>query len=204
MFAPLVLLLTSAPPLPPLPSLESAPSESIGAGAERRALAAAARGDPPIADVQRAAARTAEASGEERAHRDRARAAALLPRVTAEVRLDDRSYRVVGLQSSGEVDYSRQAPGWNAGVRATWDLAALVAPPESRINASGLLERARRRDAAVRTATALYFERRQLRLALELEPPAAPAMRAAARLEIERLAAELDALTGGAFTRASR
>lgn len=195
----LLILLASAP----AGSTEPAPMPDP-VWPVRRALAAASRGDPPIGDVQRAAARCAEALEGDRAVAERARAAALLPRVTAEVRFDDRSYRVVGLQSSGEVDYSRYAPGWVAGVRATWDLAALVSPPELRPTAKGLLERARRRDAAVRSATALYFERRRLRLALELSPPAAAADRAAAELAVERLTAELDALTAGAFSEERR
>jgi hypothetical protein len=196
----LPLLLASVPS--PAPA-ERSPSEDPILPA-RRALVAAARGDPPVAEVQRAAGRCAETLEGERDVLDRARVAALLPQVTAEVRVDDRSYRVTGLQSSGEVDYSRYAPGWYAGLRATWDLAALVSPPGVRPTARGLLDRARRRDAAVRSATALYFERRRLRLGLELSPPAAAAERAARELEVERLAAELDALTGGAFTRGQR
>jgi hypothetical protein len=164
----------------------------------RRGLAIAARGDPEIAEVQEAAARWAEplAPGNGSA----ARAAALLPRLTAEFRVEDRSYRVSGVQGSGEVDYTRQAPGWRAGLRATWDLAALVSPPAERVDAKGALDRARRRDEAVKRATSLYYERRALRLALALTPPTSPAERAAAELEVERLAAELDALTGGGFT----
>jgi hypothetical protein len=166
----------------------------------RRALAAASRGDPAIAEVQAAAARCADPQALGAASTARSRAAALLPRLTAEFRFDERSYRVTGLQGTGEVDYARYAPGWLASVRATWELSALVAPPAERVDAKGTLDRARRRDEAVRKATALYFERRQLRIALVLAPPAAPLERAAAELEIERLAAELDALTGGAFT----
>ena len=164
----------------------------------RRGLAVAARGDPEIAAVQAAAARWADpiAHGSGSV----ARAAALLPRLTAEFRVDERSYRVMGLQGSGEVDYTRQAPGWRAGIRATWDLAALVSPPAERVDAKGALDRARRRDEAVKRATELYYERRALRLALVLSPPTVPADRAAAELEVERLAAELDALTGGGFT----
>jgi len=161
----------------------------------RRALAASSRGDPAIAEVQAAAARCADPRPQAAS-----RAAALLPRLTAELRFDERSYRVTGLQGTGEVDYAHYAPGWLAGVRATWELSALVTPPAERVDAKGALDRARRRDEAVRKATALYFDRRQLRIALALAPPAAPLERAAAELEIERLAAELDALTGGAFT----
>jgi hypothetical protein len=170
----------------------------------RIGLARASRGDPRIAEVQAAAARCADAPASDDAGVARSRMAALLPRLTAELRFDDRSYRVTGLQGAGEVDYERQAPGWLAGVQATWELAALVSAPAERIDAKGLLDRARRREEAVRKATALYFERRRLRLTLELDPPAAALERAGAELELERLAAELDALTGGAFTGGER
>lgn len=193
----LISALQSAPPG------ERPPLEEIDRVA-RRKLASAARGDPDVSEVQAAAARCADPAAVDRAAVARAKSAALLPRVTAEVRFDDRSYRVVGHQGSGDVDYAREAPGWYASLRATWDLAALAAPPVERLTAKGLLERARRRDAALRSATTLYYERRRLRLALELEPPVDPAERAAATLEIERLGAELDALTCGAFTQALR
>lgn len=193
------MLLAATPPAPPA---DGAPAGEV-AWLARRKLAASSRGDPPIAYVQEAAARWADPLSRDRGAQARARAAALLPRVTAEVRFDERSYRVVGLQSAGEVDYSRYAPGWFAGLRATWDLGALVAPA-GKITEKGLLDRARRRDEAVRAATALFYERRRLRLVLEQDPPAEAGARAEAELEIERLAAELDALTGGAFTEGRR
>lgn len=198
---PIVMTLLTSAALQATPDASGRPpllSPDDLAAVAHRGLAVASRGDPAIAEVQEAAARWAEP----RAHGDpsAARAAALLPRLTAEFRVEDRSYRVSGLQGSGEVDYTRQAPGWRAGVRATWDLAALASPPSERIDAKGALDRARRRDDAVRRATALYFERKALRLALALNPPTVASERAAAELEIERLAAELDALTGGRFS----
>jgi hypothetical protein len=127
--------------------------------------------------------------------------AALLPRITAEYRQDERSYRVVGLQGSGEVDYLRLAPGTAFAVRATWDLGALVAAPGELAAAAEAAARARRREEAVKRATDLFYERRRLRLELLVAPPATALERAAAELEVERLGAELDALTGGLLTR---
>jgi hypothetical protein len=43
----------------------------------------------------------------------------------------------------------------------------------------------------------LYYERRRERLALLVDPPAGTLERAEAELRVERLGAELDALTGG-------
>lgn len=197
-----MLLVTSlllAAATQPAPSPEDRlPAESPAAIA-RRGLAAAARGDPAIDEVQAAAVRCSDPMGAEGAVVARSRFASLLPRLSAEVRFDQRTYRVVGLQGTGEVDYARYAPGWLAAVKATWDLGGLVSPPAERTDAKGILSRARRRDDALRTVTALYYERRGRRLAFELGPPAAPGERAAALLEIERLAAELDAITCGAF-----
>ncbi len=46
-------------------------------------------------------------------------------------------------------------------------------------------------------AAQLYFERRRLRLALALAPPADPAARAEAELRVAEITARLDAATGG-------
>lgn len=163
-----------------------------------RALAALAAGEPPIAEVQEAAARTADLQAPEaEGFARRARAAALLPRLTAEVRRDERSYRVVGLQSSGEVDYRHLSPGSAVLLRATWELGELVAAPGELAAAAASEARARRRLEAVRRATALFYERRKAQLELLLAPPERALARAEAELEVERLAAELDALTGG-------
>jgi hypothetical protein len=56
----------------------------------------------------------------------------------------------------------------------------------------------------VRRATAAYFERRRARLALLLAPPEGALARAEAELRIERLAAELDALTAGLLSGRTR
>jgi len=190
---PLLLALLSDPPV-----TEPSPGGDAPLLARRRLLSSS-RGDPAIADVQAAASRCADPLAGGRRDVARARSAALLPNVTAELRFDDRSYRVVGQQTSGAVDYARLAPGWSASVRATWDLAGLVSPQSGRLTAKGLLDAAQRRDQAVKGATSLYFERRRRRLALASTPPSDPGAWAAAELEVERLGAELDALTCGAF-----
>ena len=128
---------------------------------------------------------------------ERARIAALLPRFTVEVRRDERTSRIVGLQTAGEVDYQHLSPGSSIALTATWELGELVAARGELAAAQAGQERARRRAEAVRRATTLYFERRRERLALLLEPPEGALERAEAELRVERLGAELDALTGG-------
>lgn len=163
-----------------------------------RALARLAAGEPPIGEIQDAAARTADRQvSEAEGFARRARAAALLPRLTVEVRRDERSYRVVGQQTSGDVDYRHVAPGSAVLLRATWELGELVAARGELAAANAAEARARRRAEAVRRATAAFYERRRAQLALLLAPPESPLEYAEAELRIDRLAAELDALTGG-------
>ena len=49
----------------------------------------------------------------------------------------------------------------------------------------------------MRRATAVFYERRRERLALLLAPPEVALARAEAELQVDRLGAELDALTDG-------
>lgn len=185
----------TSPPLRPAPPPAAEPDPLDDA---YRTLARATAGEPAVAEVQAAAGRRAADAFPAPEGAARARLAALLPRFTAEFRSDQRSYRVAGLQSSGEVDYVRSSPGQEIALRATWELSALLtpAPPPS---AAGASERARRRDEAAQRATELWFERRRLQLTLLLDPPAAPLARAELELEIARRTAELDVLTGGLF-----
>jgi hypothetical protein len=193
----LVLLATVA-----APSAATIPPPEVDA---LRALGAISAGEPGIAEVQQAAAREAERDAPDvEGFPQRSRLAALLPRLTAEYRKEERSYRVVGLQGSTEVDYERFNPGTAFVLRATWDLGTLVAARGEVQAASAAAARAERRDLAVRRATAAFFERRRAMLALLLEPPATALARAAAELAVDRLTAELDALTGGLFAREPR
>jgi hypothetical protein len=201
------LLLSLALSLPPSPfappaSPGGAPPPFLAAEREAlRALAALEGGEPGIGEVQEAAARAAAgAVGEARGFARRARLGALLPRVTAEIRREDHSSRVVGLQGSGEVDYLRLAPATSWAFRATRDLGELVAARGELQGAAAAGERAKRRADAVRRATALFYERRRAQAALLLAPPDAALDRAEAELEVERLGAELDALTDGLFS----
>jgi hypothetical protein len=199
-------LLTAALAVAPAPAPPD--PEAIRRVSERdalRALAAAGAGEPPIEEVQEAAARAADrAVPEASGFAGRARTAALLPRLTVEVRRDERSTRVVGLQTAGEVDYQNLSPGGAISITATWDLGELVAARGELAAGQAEAERARRRAEAVRRATALYYERRRERLVLLVDPPPGVLERAEAELRVERLGAELDALTGGLLSGRSR
>lgn len=202
MTAPALLLplaLLAPPDLAPRPPAAHPPEAEAF-----RALAAAAAGGPDIQDVQAAAAREAERAFElaEGGHRP-TRLAALLPRLGAEVRIDRTSSRVVGFQGSGEVDYLRLEPGAAVILRASWDLGGLAGPRGEAAGASRIA-RARGREAAVRRATDLFYARRRALVALLLAPPASSLARAEAELEVDRLGAELDAVTGGLLSRGGR
>jgi hypothetical protein len=171
--------------------------------AAARLLARAAGAEPSALEVQRAAATVAATPGAA-SWRRRARLAALVPRVSAELRVDDRSYRMVGLTSSAEVDYTRYTPTSAVALRLTWDLPeAVFAETELRAAAQAQLA-ARLRAEAVERATRLYFERQRLRLAVVAEPPESPRQRAEQELRLEELAAELDVLTGGLYSGGAR
>ncbi len=188
----LLALLLLAPP--------AAPVAAVPAPDPAKLLARFTISEPSVAAVQAAAAHHAEAATPDPAGlARRRRMSALLPRITAEVRHEERDYRVVGLQGTSEVDYLRSSPGTSVALHATWELGDLVAATGEAAAAAAALARAKRRDEAVGKATALHFERRLRLLALLADPPPDARARVQAELELARVTAELDALTGGLF-----
>ncbi len=201
--AALALLLASARP-PPAPD-DVRSSRSAAEAAEIQAavlLARLADGEPPVEEVQRAAAAEARIDVEElEAWRRRARRAPWLPRLTAEVRHDERSYRVVGFTGSSETDTLRISPGTSVRLHASWDLDALVFNGNEIRAAEAASALGRRREERVERATRLWHERRRLRLSLLLSPPEGARERAEREMELDRVTAELDAVTGGLYRR---
>jgi hypothetical protein len=174
-----------------------------------RALAAA---DPPI-DALRAAASALALTEPDRARSlvTRARFAGWLPEVRG--RVDRRFARAesvdlgssvttplapVGIDSDNDVRYE---------LRATWDLARLVFnPDEIGAHFQALRSGDARRDIES-LVIRLYFERRRLKVELSAADATATGMPLSGmklELRIEEIEAELDALTGGVFTRLSR
>lgn len=182
---------TAAPAQPPL-----------GARDVPRLLAQLAASDPPVEEVQRAAALRAAAGPEEAASwRARARWAALLPSVSASYSHAERSTRTLGLTTTAEVDLLRLTPTDEVGVRLSWNLPELVFAEAELRTADAAARAARRRAQAVERAMRLYFQRRELIAALWLAPPDDARARAAAELAVDEVTAELDFLTGGLFGR---
>lgn len=201
----LVLLAVTPPARHDSGVISQRPSPAASLVAEARAaqlLARLADGEPGVEEVQRAAAAGARADPEELdGWRRRAGRAAWLPRLSAEVRREDRTYRIFGLTGSGEVDYLRAAPGTVAAVRAVWELDALIFAAGEVRAAEAAARLLGRREELVRRATRLYFERQRLRVVLVLSPPEEVAQRADRELALEEITAELDAMTGGLFRR---
>ncbi|HEU4385041.1 MAG TPA: hypothetical protein VFR85_16275 [Anaeromyxobacteraceae bacterium] len=199
MLAMALLLLAAAEPAgsrsPPPP----VPESEVRAA---RAAALAWAGEPSVESVQRAAAAQLEG---EREHLDslsrRARQSAWLPRLGAEVEHDERTTRVVGFTGAAESDYLRTSPGWRAGLRVSWELDRLVFSRDELAVAEAASRLARQRQERVERATRLLFQRVGLKAELVLEPPTDALQRAQRELELVRIAAELDALTGGLLAR---
>ncbi|WP_176062464.1 hypothetical protein [Anaeromyxobacter diazotrophicus] len=184
---------------PPAHGLPGPPPDPAAAAREdaARLLGLALAGEPRVEAVQRAAeARAAPGRAEADGWGRRARLAGLVPRLTAEYRHDERSYRVVGLSAGAEVDYLRSMPGDSLSVRLGWELENLVFA-RGELEAAAAAERAEaKRRAASDRATRLYYQRLRLRLALLAAPPREGRARAEQELELDAVTAELDGLTG--------
>jgi hypothetical protein len=171
-----------------------------------RALAAA---DPPV-DALRAAATALVGAEPERARSlvERARLAGWLPELR--VRVDRRFSRAesadlgssagaqlapVGIDSNNDVRYE---------CRATWDLSRIIFNPDELAAHFQALRTADARREVETLVIRLYFERRRLKA--ESLTADASEVAAGMRLEVRiaEIEAELDALTGGAFSKLAR
>ncbi|HEY7373241.1 MAG TPA: hypothetical protein VIF57_13850 [Polyangia bacterium] len=177
-----------------------------------RALAAS---DPPL-DALRAAASALALVEPDRARSlvTRARFAGWLPEVRARVdRRFARSESVdlgsssaaplapVGIDSNNDVRYE---------LRATWDLSRMVFNPDELGAQFQALRTADARREIEALVIRLYFERRRLKAELSaadataMAPAGMPMSGMTLELRVAEIEAELDALTGGAFTRLAR
>jgi hypothetical protein len=186
----------SAPAGPPGPELAATARAEA-----HRVLALLAAGDPPVAEVQRAAAAHDGVEPERlRTWLARPRSAHWLPRISVDASRTERDTRVIGVTGTVESDYLRLSPSLQYGIRLTWELDQLVFSrdePAAAWTASRLVDR---REERVRRATRLYYQRRLLQARLVLEPPRDAAQRAERENQVDALTAELDDLTGGLFS----
>jgi hypothetical protein len=192
----LLALLLAAPPAGTAPP---AADPAVAARIDgHRILTVIAAGDPPVAEVQRAAADHDGVDPDRlRAWVARPRSAHWLPRVSLDASRTERDTRVVGVTGTVESDYLRVNPSTQFGIRLSWDLDQLVFSrdePAAAWTASRLIDR---RAERVRRATRLYFQRRRLLVQLALDPPREAMQRAERENQVDEITAELDELTGG-------
>ena len=205
-----------AAPLPIAPDPREPPAEAAGRH-PRHARAvdpATLRGlfasDPPVAALREAA--TAQVLAEPERARSlivRARLAGWLPEVrlmvdrrfarTESVDLgtssDATALAPVGIDSNNDVRYE---------ARATWDLSKLVFNPDEVSAQFQALRSADTRREIESLVIRLYFERRRLKVeAAAADDTDMPSV-ARREIRIAEVEAELDALTGGAFSRLAR
>jgi hypothetical protein len=159
--------------------------------------AALAAVEPALIEVQAAAARTAAGSAAEDARRSaRLRSSHWAPVLRSELlRKEDARSRVGELRGYPlRQEDAGAAHTW--AVTLTWDFAQLVYAREESQLALAHVHLARVRRQAAERAAELWVERRQRRASLgTLTGPA----RADAALDLLRVTAELDAVTGGLY-----
>lgn len=159
--------------------------------------AAAAAGEPALIEAQAAAQRTAGGSAaEDSARTARLRRSHWAPVVRGELSRRDELRNRVG-ELRGYPLHQDDAALWNTwSITLTWDFAQLVyAREESQLALAHVHLSRVRREAADRAAS-LWVERRQKRASLAALSGDA---RREAALELLRVTAELDAVTGGLY-----
>jgi hypothetical protein len=200
-------LAQAAPPIPAPLAAPGAALPRLTLELDAAALRAAFADDPPIDRLRRAASALAGADPERaRSFVERARWAALLPEVR--VRVDRRFGRTESLDLGGSAQEAVASP---VGVdtindlrydcRATWDLGRIVFNPDELGAESEALRMADVRREIEAQVIRLYFERRRLKAEALTTDSSDKASRFRLDLRAQEIEAELDALTGGAFTR---
>jgi hypothetical protein len=204
---------------PALTSPSPSADDRLGGATSRRArrarpidpaaLRALSAADPPVGALRAAATALILAEpGRARSMVERARYAGWLPelRVMADRRFartesvdlgsptDSTALAPVGIDSNNDVRYQ---------CRATWDLSKIIFNPDEIGAQFQALRTADTRREIESLVIRLYFERRRLKAeSLAADDPDMPSgLRR--ELRIAELEAELDAVTGGAFTRLS-
>jgi len=215
----LAFLLTQLPPPDAAPPAGGTPPASTRAEppapARRRPptheaatlLRATFDADPPIAVLRNAATALALAEPERaRSFLDRARWAGLLPELR--VRFDRRYSRTESLDlSRSAVDPGATPVGVDAlndlryEWRATWDLSRIVFNPDELGASTQAMRLADVRREVEAVVIRLYFERRRLKAEALASDASDTASGVRLELRIQETEAELDALTGGAFSR---
>jgi hypothetical protein len=163
-----------------------------------RARAEAAEAEPTLVEAQQAAMRRAGGPAEDDASREaRARNAHWAPVLRGLVGGRDDERTRDGEMRRDPLRWTDRGQSTAWAVTATWDLPQVIYAREEAQLAHAHLHLEKARQAASREAVRLYLERRDKQRALLSAPPGELQRRL--QLEILRLTADLDALTGGLF-----
>ena len=181
----------------------AAPALAQDSRGEARRLLAKFDTEPSIVDVQRAAASYARVNPD--AYDSwvaSARWAYFLPRsLRGQLRRTDGDQSDARTTTTGTSDLVSTDEQLQLELRADWDLTRLVFNRDG-ITASRQIERlVTQREDLLPTVNKLYCARRQLQVELELEPPSSVERAVKSQLRIDALTADLDALTGGWFSK---
>ena len=179
------------------------PAQAQDAKAEARRILAKFDSEPNIVAVQTAAASYARVNPDAYdSWMSASRFAYLLPsNIRGQLRRQDGDQSDVRTTSSGLSDLVSTDEQLQIILRADWDLTRLVFNKDS-ITAARQIERiVNQREDILTTVNKLFFARRQLQVELELEPPTSVERAVKSQLRIDALTADLDALTGGWFSK---
>jgi competence ComEA-like helix-hairpin-helix protein len=158
--------------------------------------------EPSIRDVQEAATRFAEVRPEMIASwQSRSRVAALGPQLRAEYRYVGSTDARLAETSTGQTQTDNTGIEHRPLARAQWDLDRLIFNPDELRVSNQVVDLVRLRESVLDQVNKLYFERRRLQIDLEVSPPTDVAGRVRKELRLQELVADLDALTGGFFSR---
>jgi hypothetical protein len=175
----------------------------VAIGARGQAQPRPRRCGPPVERVVSAALERAGLERQqERSWRTRLGWSALLPRFSG--RLGESRYagEVLDSRSALEAQSLNSYLAFRWEIRATWDLAHLVFDPRELRVAARVGQNAARRQQLLEHVVRLYFERCHLLLTKGM-PTDGPDQASRQDLEVQRLTALLDGLTGGLFSGAS-
>ncbi len=86
-------------------------------------------------------------------------------------------------------------------IKAQWDLSRVVFNPDQIRVVSAMANAAKSRDVILKLVTKTYFARRKAQIDLMLNPPSSIAEKLDKELRLQEMTAQLDALTGGWFSK---
>lgn len=172
----------------------------------KRILAKYEASEPTVLEVQRAASQYAQVNpGAYEGWETQARLAYLLPR-TLDGKLqstgtDKKDVRTTNASAGTLSDLVSNDDQLRLELRAQWDLTRLIYNKDA-IAAVRQTERlVNQREDILTTVNKLFYARRQLQVEMDLEPPTNVQKALRTQLRIDGLTADLDALTGGWFSK---